>query len=435
MRRVPRRATACGSRRRSRAARRPRSPARDGAPTAPLRGQQLRPDADLAEPVAVADRAAPARVVADDLRPARNLGGLEPQTVEHVDAEHPPGALERKDRKWLLVREEPRVRAPPLAVQPRARRIGSSVASASSSARYRTWALTGGVIRTRTCSNPHRNSGVSPAVAAQPRNVDSRPCSPPPPSAPSSVLRLPFSPRARTQIGLFLLAYLVYSAARFVTIGDLASAKDNAHWIVNLQNSLDIGVEASVQGALDGTWLAVGAQPPVPDRPARRDPGGADLPVSPLPRRSTRTLRNTILATWLISVPVYGLFPVAPPRLADIGIADTISTQTACDMNSSLTTSFYNELAAVPSLHVGFAMAVGFALFAAVRNPVAALRRAAVGPDHRPRRGRHRQPLRLRHDRRHRRQRAGLRPRHHGRADPHQAADRAPTLGPAFAEA
>jgi len=45
-------------------------------------------------------------------------------------------------------------------------------------------------------------------------------------------------------------------------------------------------------------------------------------------------------------------------------------------MSSSLTTSFYNELAAVPSLHVGFAVAVGFALFAALRNPV--LRYAAL---------------------------------------------------------
>ena len=45
-------------------------------------------------------------------------------------------------------------------------------------------------------------------------------------------------------------------------------------------------------------------------------------------------------------------------------------------MDSNLTTSFYNELAAVPSLHVGFAVAVGFALFAALRNPV--LRYAAL---------------------------------------------------------
>ena len=39
-------------------------------------------------------------------------------------------------------------------------------------------------------------------------------------------------------------------------------------------------------------------------------------------------------------------------------------------------TSFYNELAAVPSLHVGFAVAVGIALAAAVRNP--AIKAAAL---------------------------------------------------------
>jgi len=92
------------------------------------------------------------------------------------------------------------------------------------------------------------------------------------------------------------------------------------------------------------------------------------------------TLRNTILATWLISVPVYGLFPVAPPRLADIGITDTITQGTNFAMNSSLTTSFYNELAAVPSLHVGFAVAVGFALFAALQNPALKVLALLWGP-------------------------------------------------------
>jgi membrane-associated phospholipid phosphatase len=185
---------------------------------------------------------------------------------------------------------------------------------------------------------------------------------------PTSALRLPFSPRARAQIGLFLLAYLVYSAARFVTIGDLPSARDHAEWIVDLERSTGTGVEASVQHALSGTWaiwilnhLYLIAQ----------------LGVIPaalifLYRRNQTlyaTLRNTILATWLISVPVYGLFPVAPPRLADIGISDTITQGTNFAMDSSFTTSFYNELAAVPSLHVGFAVAVGFALFAALKNP------------------------------------------------------------------
>ena len=196
---------------------------------------------------------------------------------------------------------------------------------------------------------------------------------------PTSVLRLPFSPRARLQIGLFLLAYLVYSAARFVTIGDLPSARDHAHWIMSAEQSLGIGVEASVQAAFSGTWmlwvlnhLYLVAQL-----------GVIPLALIFLYRRAPEIyvrLRNTILATWLISVPVYGFFPVAPPRLADIGIVDTITSQTGVALDSSLTTSFYNELAAVPSLHVGFAVAVGFALFAALRNPVLRVLALLWGP-------------------------------------------------------
>jgi hypothetical protein len=185
----------------------------------------------------------------------------------------------------------------------------------------------------------------------------------------TSALRLPFSPRARAQIGLFLLAYAVYTVARFFTIGDLPSAQDHADWIVSLERSTGTGVEASVQHALTGTWviwvlnhLYLIAQLGVL-------PGALIF----LYRRSAKlyaTLRNTILATWLLSVPVYGLFPVAPPRLADIGLVDTITTQTSFAMDSNFSTSFYNELAAVPSLHVGFAVAIGFAVAAAVKHPL-----------------------------------------------------------------
>jgi membrane-associated phospholipid phosphatase len=195
----------------------------------------------------------------------------------------------------------------------------------------------------------------------------------------TSALRLPFSPRARAQIGLFLLAYAVYTVARFFTIGDLPSAKDHADWIVGLEQSTGTGVEASVQQALSGTWviwvlnhLYLIAQLGVL-------PGALIF----LYRRSEHlyaALRNTILATWLLSVPVYGLFPVAPPRLADIGLVDTITTQTGFAMDSNLTTSFYNELAAVPSLHVGFAVAIGFAVAAAVKNPVVKFLALMWGP-------------------------------------------------------
>jgi hypothetical protein len=199
------------------------------------------------------------------------------------------------------------------------------------------------------------------------------------PSRPSSVLRLPFSPRARTQIGVFVLAYLVYSVARFFTIGDLPSAKDHADWIVGVERSLNVGVEASVQQALSGSWaiwvlnhLYLIAQLGVL-------PGALIFLYHRAPALYA-TLRNTILATWLLSVPVYGLFPVAPPRLADIGLVDTITAQTGFAMDSNFSTSFYNELAAVPSLHVGFAVAIGFAVAAAVKHPLVKLLALLWGP-------------------------------------------------------
>ena len=80
-------------------------------------------------------------------------------------------------------------------------------------------------------------------------------------------------------------------------------------------------------------------------------------------------LRNTVLATWLIAMPIYAIFPVAPPRLADVGLVDTITQNGGVRLDSALTTSFYNPLAAVPSLHAGFALAVGVALAAAANRP------------------------------------------------------------------
>ena len=196
----------------------------------------------------------------------------------------------------------------------------------------------------------------------------------------SSVARaLSLSPAARAQLGIFLLAYLLYSAARFLTIGDLSVAQANADWIMDLQRDLGVGIEASVQHALTGTWalwllnhLYLAAQLVVL-------PGSLVF----LYRRSRpmyERLRNTILATWVLSIPIYAAFPVAPPRLADSGLVDTITAQTGVALDSSLTTSFYNELAAVPSLHVGFAVAIGVALAGVLRNPVARFVALLWGP-------------------------------------------------------
>jgi membrane-associated phospholipid phosphatase len=172
--------------------------------------------------------------------------------------------------------------------------------------------------------------------------------------------------RARSQLLLFLAAYLLYTAGRWVTAGDLDTATDHAQWIMDAEDDLGVGVERSVQDALTGglvSWLFSNLYL------------AAQLVVLPgallwLYRRAPavyRPLRDTVLATWMLSVPIYALFPVAPPRLADGGMSDTVSSQAAVELTGR-STIFYNELAAVPSLHCGFALAVGIALAVAARR-------------------------------------------------------------------
>jgi PAP2 superfamily len=184
---------------------------------------------------------------------------------------------------------------------------------------------------------------------------------------PSSKLRLALADGWPRQVLLFLVAYLVYGASRWVMTGDEASALEHARSIVELEEAFGVAVEASVQRALEGTaglWLLnhaylaaqVGVVPAALIWLDRRD------------RLSYRRLRDTVLATWLLALPVFWLFPVAPPRLAELGIADTITQQTGLALDSKLTTSFYNPLAAVPSLHCGFALAVSLALAGSARR-------------------------------------------------------------------
>jgi membrane-associated phospholipid phosphatase len=180
----------------------------------------------------------------------------------------------------------------------------------------------------------------------------------------------------RTELLLFLSAYVLYNLARGLAIGGDAVAQANADWIIRLEHGA--GPERAVQHALSAPWPATALSYVYLSAQFVALPGALIWLYRRAPAIYLR-LRNTVIATWALAIPVYVLFPVAPPRLAGIGIADTVSHQAAVSLTGR-STVLYNQLAAVPSLHVGFAAAVGVALAFAARRPWTKLLVALWGP-------------------------------------------------------
>jgi PAP2 superfamily len=73
-------------------------------------------------------------------------------------------------------------------------------------------------------------------------------------------------------------------------------------------------------------------------------------------------IRTTLLAATALSVVVFVLYPTAPPRMAGMGIVDTV-TSNHVDLNHGLIRAFYNPFAAIPSLHFGWALVIGLSLY------------------------------------------------------------------------
>jgi membrane-associated phospholipid phosphatase len=72
-------------------------------------------------------------------------------------------------------------------------------------------------------------------------------------------------------------------------------------------------------------------------------------------------VRTALLVASGLALIGFLVYPTAPPRLAGVGIADTVSDRHV-DLNRGLVSALYNPYAAVPSMHVGYALIVAVAL-------------------------------------------------------------------------
>jgi hypothetical protein len=163
------------------------------------------------------------------------------------------------------------------------------------------------------------------------------------------------------EAALVLSWYALYESSRGLVAGGRDVALHHARLIASAERSLHVFIEADVQRAAHGLPGLIGALGVLYLTLHLAATGGYLVWLYWRRPAAFPIVRTTLLIASALAVIGYVAFPTAPPRMAALGITDTISRGDV-SLNHGLISSFYNPFAAVPSMHVGYATIVGGSL-------------------------------------------------------------------------
>jgi membrane-associated phospholipid phosphatase len=172
------------------------------------------------------------------------------------------------------------------------------------------------------------------------------------------------------QVSLFGAAYLAYRLVRGLVEGDANAAFAHARDLISLERTLHVFVEPSIQAWASGShflmvaasWTYVNAQTSVTV--------AALVYLYLRHNRNFYFVRNMFMIAMVIALVGYTVFPTAPPRfMPEWGFIDTVGDLTHLHVThtSAVMTNLINPYAAVPSMHVAFALMIGWSLARLVR--------------------------------------------------------------------
>jgi hypothetical protein len=178
---------------------------------------------------------------------------------------------------------------------------------------------------------------------------------------------------ALRQVSLFAAAYVAYRLVRGLVEGDANAAFAHARDLISLERTLHLFVEPSIQAWASGShlvmvlssWLYVNAQISVTL--------GALIYLYMRHNRNFYFVRNMFMIAMAIALVGYTVFPTAPPRfMPEHGFIDTVSDLTGVHVSHASATmnALFNPYAAVPSMHVAFALMIGWPLARLARRRI-----------------------------------------------------------------
>jgi hypothetical protein len=175
--------------------------------------------------------------------------------------------------------------------------------------------------------------------------------------------------RALYEVLLVGVLFLAYKAGRLAADGHVGEALTNAQNVWDLERFLRLPSELAVQQAvISQKWLIKAANCYYA---YVHFPATAAALIWLYLRRPAHYLPTRRLLAWLTaaSLVVHLLFPLAPPRmLSAVGMVDTGRLFGPAVYGSPSSDALTNQYAAMPSLHVGWALALAIALILATRG-------------------------------------------------------------------
>jgi hypothetical protein len=173
---------------------------------------------------------------------------------------------------------------------------------------------------------------------------------------------------ALRQLGLVAAAYYLYRLVRGFVDGQASLAFENARLLVDIERSLGLFFEPGLQAWAKGEeWLMFGANWMYVN---------SHFVVTTtfivwlyLARNHAfYYVRNMFMVGMALALAGYVAFPTAPPRfLPEWGFTDTVAGYFG-ESAENTAGALYNPFAAVPSMHVAFALMVAVPAFFLVRN-------------------------------------------------------------------
>ena len=175
---------------------------------------------------------------------------------------------------------------------------------------------------------------------------------------------------ALRQVSLFAAAYLAYRFVRGLVEGDANAAFAHARDLIALERTMHVFIEPSLQAWASGShflmvvcsWLYINAQTSVTV--------AALVYLYLRHNRNFYFVRNMFMIAMAIALVGYVVFPTAPPRfMPEWGFVDSVADFTGVHVNhtSASVNALTNIYAAVPSMHVAFALMIGWTLARLVR--------------------------------------------------------------------